>query len=100
MTTIIPVTYPLDPDADLDFGFDWNEDDWLQVGETIVTSNWAADPATGITLHNESESDGITVVWLKEIVAGVTHRITNSIVTSSSPPRKDDRSFYVKGIER
>ena len=100
MATIIPVTYPLDPDADLDFGFDWGTDDWLQAGETVVTSTWVADPALGITLHDDSISGDTTIVWLKDIVAGVTHRVTNSIVTSSTPPRKDDRSFYVKGLER
>lgn len=100
MTTIIPTTYPLDPDADLDFGFDWGADDWLQTGESIATSAWVAEPAAGITLHDDSKGSGIATVWIKAIVAGVTHRITNSIVTSSTPPRKDDRSFYVKGIER
>jgi len=100
MATIIPTTYPLDPDADLDFGFDWGADDWLQASETIVASTWVADPAAGITLHNDSIVGGITTTWIKEIIAGVTHRITNSITTSSSPARKDDRSFYVKGIDR
>ena len=98
MTTLMPTIFLLDPNADLDFGFDWT--DWLATGETISVSAWALSPATGLSKHGESESDGVTLVWLKDIVAGVTHRVTNSITTSTTPPRKDDRSFYVKGIER
>ena len=96
MTTMISTVFLLDPDADLDFGFDWS--DWLADTETISTSTWTITPVVGITQHDDSKSTTVTLVWLKEIVAGVTHRVTNSIVTSDD--RKDDRSFYVKGIER
>lgn len=96
MATILPVVYPLTVGADLDYGFDWS--DWLQDGETIDQSTWTLDPASGLTKHDESESEGITVVWLKEIVADATYRIENEIVTNSSPPRTEKRSFYVKGV--
>jgi len=92
----MPTVFPLDPDADLDFGFDWS--DWLAIGETISSSSWTLTPATGLTQHTDAHSNTIATVWLKEVVAGATHRVTNSIVTSDG--RKDDRSFYVKGVER
>lgn len=96
MTTLIPTIFPLDPNAKLDFGFIWTN--WLATDETISTSTWAATPAIGITLYDDAEANGITVVWLKDIVKDVIHRITNSIVTSAG--REEDRSLYVKGIER
>jgi len=98
MTTIIPTTYILDPDADLDFGFDWS--DWLEDEETLVSSSWVVDPVLDIDTHDESYSDFISVIWLRNIVENALHKVTNSVVTSSTPPRKDDRSFYVRGIER
>jgi hypothetical protein len=92
----MPTVFPLDPNADLDFGFDWSN--WLATGETISDSSWTLIPATGLIQHTDTYSNTIATVWLKEIVAGATHRITNSITTSDA--RKEDRSFYVKGIER
>jgi len=45
-----------DPDAVLDYGFDWS--DWLADGETISTSTWTVE--TGIT--KDSDSNGAKII--------------------------------------
>ena len=87
-------TYPKDPDAKLDFGFDWSE--WLDRGETINTSDWSVPE--GITEVSDSKTDTVTTVWLSGGVEGQEYTITNSIITTGS--REDDRSFKVKIINR
>ena len=54
-----------DPDADLDYGFDWTA--WLGATDTITESTWLVPSASGLTAHSPSIStDGkVTSVWLK-----------------------------------
>ena len=87
-------TYLKDPDAVLDFGFDWS--DWLADGETISTSEWTVE--AGITKDSDSKTTTVTTIWLSGGSAGTTYNLTNHIVTSGG--REDDRSFRVKIIER
>ena len=88
------LTKTKDPDAVLDYGFDWS--DWLASGETISTSAWVVD--TGITADSDSNTTTITTVWLSGGTAGKVYRITNSITTSAG--REDDRSLLIKVQER
>lgn len=110
MTTFPQVRKPhyvKDPDARLDFGFDYNDpaavDDkgkvvgpWLAEGETIDTSTWLV-PA-GLTSDDDSHTTTTTTVWLLGGTAGSTYTVTNRITTSSG--RIDDRSFLVKITDR
>lgn len=83
-----------DPDAVLDYGFDWNDTNapggpWLAPDEVIETSTWTVPD--GITASNENHDDGSTLVWLSGGEAGITYRISNRITTSAG--RTDERSF-------
>ena len=58
-----------DPDAKLDYPFDWRaktnghgESDWLAPNETIVSYEITVDE--GITLVSSSESNGAVVAWI------------------------------------
>lgn len=81
-----------DPSAILDYGFDWS--DWLQTGETIVTSTWSnPDSITVVTSSNLPES---TVIFVSGGTAGKFYRLTNRIVTSNSPARTDERTLLIE----
>ena len=86
--------YLKDPDAVLDYGFDWS--DWLADGETISTSTWTIP--TGLTEDSETETTTATKVWLSGGTAGTDYTITNKIVTSDS--RTDERSMTIRVQER
>ena len=59
-----------DPNADLDYGFDWTA--WLGATDTITESTWVVPSGSGLTTHSPSIStDGkVTAVWLKSGNAG------------------------------
>lgn len=83
-------TYLLDPDARLDFTFDWT--DWLATGETITAHTVTA--TTGVTIDGApTESSGIVTVWLKDGVLGERAQVTCHITTSAG--RRTDRTFDV-----
>lgn len=83
-----------DPDAKLDFGFDWSS--WLATGETITASAWTVP--TGITEESKSFSSTATLIWLSGGTAGASYTLQNQITTSAS--RIDERSFVVMVAER
>jgi hypothetical protein len=87
-------TYDKDPDAVLDYGFDWS--DWLESAETIATSTWTV-PA-GITKDSDTKDNTTTTIWLSGGTEGASYKITNHIVTSEG--REDDRSHVIHMIER
>ena len=76
--------------ADLDYGFRWEP--WLAPDETITTSTWAVSPA-GVKLTSPQISGGVTSVFATGGVEGTTYLITNTIITSSVPPRTDARTL-------
>ena len=82
-----------DPDAILDYGFDWSE--WLGT-DTITASSWAV-PA-GLTEVADGNSTTTTVVWLSGGTAGASYTCTNTITTSEG--RTDERSLVVMVRER
>jgi hypothetical protein len=83
-----------DPSARLEWLFDWS--DWLQDGETIVTSSVTAD--SGITVDTVSHGDSSAVAWLSGGTAGTSYRVTNHITTSET--RADERSINVRVMDR
>ena len=89
-------TYIHDPDAVLDYGFDWTTDDWLDDGETIATSTWTVP--TGITKVDQSNTGTITAIWISGGTDGQFYRVINHIVTSEG--REDDRSFFLRVKDR
>ena len=86
-------TYIKDPDAVLDYGFDWSE--WLGT-DTIATSTWAAD--TGITIDSETETTTTTTVWLSGGTIDAEYEILNEIVTAGG--RTENRTLTIKIADR
>jgi hypothetical protein len=78
-----------DPDAVLDYGFDWS--DWLD-GDTISTSSWTIAPAT-LTKKSDSLTTTTTTIWLSGGTVDVVYTVTNRIVTAGG--RTEDRSFEI-----
>ncbi len=87
-------TYTKDPDAVLDYGFDWS--DWLATAETISTSTWTVE--SGITAGSSAKTDTKTSQWLSGGTAGTTYEITNKIITSQS--RTDERTLNIRVEQR
>jgi len=83
-----------DPDAVLDYAFDWS--DWLGSGETIETVTITV--SSGITKDSDTESDGVVIIWLSGGTAGTSYTVACKIVTSSS--RTDERSITIMVINR
>lgn len=89
-----------DPDAILDFHFDWT--DWLVNGDTILTSQIIA--SAGITVGDgvlapvPSFTTTNTTYWLAGGTAGKPYTITNRITTSQG--RTDDRTMTIRIQDR
>ena len=83
-----------DPEGVLDYSFDWNTN-WLN-GDTISASTWTV-PA-GITKDSDSDSGGVTTIWLSGGTAGNTYTITNRIVTAAG--RTEERSVIINVKQR
>ena len=82
------------PGADLDYGFDWTEEGYLEAGETIASQAWVV-PA-GLTTSNPAITGSATVTStkIKGGDYGRDYLCINSIVTSSG--RGDSRSLMLR----
>ena len=98
-------TYIKDPDAILDYKFDWKaktnlsgNTDWLESGETI--SSFTITAASGLTVGSSALSDTNTSVtaWLSGGTDGTTYELACKIVTSLS--RTDERTISIQVEER
>jgi len=88
-------SYTMDPNAILDFAFDWS--DWLATSETISTRT--VTTSSGITESStDTESSGVVTVWLSSPTVEQTHSVACKIITNAG--RTDERTIYIKGIER
>ncbi|HEX5198980.1 MAG TPA: hypothetical protein VFW27_03485 [Actinoplanes sp.] len=87
-----------DPDADLDYGFDWSP--WLADGESLSASSWSVTYGTAseITLHDDTFDDTSTTVWVDGGTRSKDYKITNHITTSAG--RADDRTHTLKVRDR
>ena len=92
---MVETTFVKDPDAVLDYAFDWDEK-WLQTGETISVHTITVE--TGLTKDSDSESDGIVTVWLSGGTAGQQYEVACRITTSLG--RTDERSVSINCLER
>lgn len=83
-----------DPDAVLDYPFDWSV---YLGGDTIATSQFIAD--SGIMVESDAILDpSNTVVWLSGGTKGKRYAITNHVLTTGG--REDDWTIYVLVKER
>lgn len=112
MATLKPTTYVVDskgdyviekdPDATLDYAFDWTQ--WLALnpGDSIAGVEFIADPS--LTVESQAFDANTATVWLSGGVAptGAPNklRVTCRITTTNSPPRIDDRSVFLRIVQR
>lgn len=96
-------TFDHDPNAVLDYRWNWNCDGcpWLAEGETI-TAFTITEPA-GITnidagAHPNSELDGIVTGWFTGGTVGRRYQIINHITTSAG--RQEDRTIELHVVQR
>jgi hypothetical protein len=101
----MPSAFLKDPDAVLDYKFDWaastngsGDSDWLASGETISSHTITKD--SGITVDSSAETDTNTsvTVWLSGGTAGVDYEVACKIVTSDN--RTDERTIEIRVQER
>lgn len=78
-----------DPNAVLDYGFDYSR--WLPSGDTITASTWTPD--TGITVNSSSFTSTATTVWLAGGTAGTSYKVVNHITTQQG--RQDDQTLEI-----
>jgi hypothetical protein len=86
--------YIKDPDATLDFAFDWS--DWLADSETISTYTITAQ--TGLTKTLDSQANGIVTVWVSGGTAGNWYSLACKIVTNAN--RTDERTMRIQVQDR
>lgn len=84
-----------DPDAELDFAFDWSA--WLGDGEGIASYTITA---TGMTVDSDSESGGVVTVWVSGGAAGADATVACRVVTDNVPPRTDERTATIRIRQR
>ena len=85
-----------DPDAVLDYGFDWATAGWLPSGDIIAASAWTVP--TDLTIIAQTHDDTTTTVWLSGGQVDQIYTVTNHITTNNG--RQDDRSLIIRCIER
>lgn len=83
-----------DPNATLDYGFDWSE--WLATGDTISSSDWTV-PA-GLTEVSASNTTTTATVFLSGGTAGSSYDVVNRITTANG--RTDDRTITIRVVSR
>jgi hypothetical protein len=86
--------FPKDPDARLDYQWDWSE--WLAEGETITDA--VITVPDGITLDEQIDADTTVTAWLIGGTDEEGYKLTCHIETSAG--REDDRSIYINVRER
>lgn len=88
-------TYDKDPDAILDYGWDWT--DWLDEGDSIDTV--VVTVPAGLTLvGNASHADGIVTAWISGGVIDKSYVIGCKITTVAN--RVDERSIQLNVVNR
>jgi hypothetical protein len=81
--------YVKDPDAVLDYQFDWSR--WLQPAETISAHTATV---TGATRDSSAHSDTSVTVWVSGGTAGTTATVACRITTSAN--RVDERTVALQ----
>jgi hypothetical protein len=82
-------TFIKDPNAVLDYQWDWSL--WLHAAETI--SSVTVTPAPGIVVDSHSNTNSTVTVWLSGGTDGNGYSVVCSITTNQG--RTDDRTIYI-----
>lgn len=83
-----------DPDAVLDWRWDWSQ--WLSDGESITVSTMLV--SAGIVLDSSGFSPTSTTAWLSGGTQGTTYSVTNQVETSAG--RKDNWTITIRVQQR
>ncbi|MFF8831371.1 hypothetical protein [Streptomyces sp. NPDC015131] len=83
-----------DPDATLDWVFDWSQ--WLGASESITSSTMTV--SAGITKASEAFSASTATVWLSGGTVGQVYSVSNKITTNQG--RTDERSITIRVTQR
>ena len=101
----MPSIFLKDPDATLDYKFDWKAEtngngdtDWLDSDETISDKTVTVDDGITRESYALADTDTSVVVWLSGGTAGVDYEVACKIVTSAS--RTDERTMKIQVRER
>ena len=86
-----------DPDSTLDYTADFST--YLTAITDTIASASVIVP-TGITLDSSTNTTTSVTAWLSGGTAGTEYKITYRITTASVPARIDDRSIYVRVVEK
>ena len=88
----------IDPDAKLDFSFDWS--DWLDSGILITgTPTWTVFP-TGPTISDESNTTTVTTAFLSGATLGVVYLLTCQIATNAAVAQTPPRTKAIRCEQR
>lgn len=88
-------TWTKDPQAVLDWAFDWSN--WLASGETITgTPVVTVDP--GLTKDSQSNTGTVVTVWLSGGTLGITYKVACRITTNQG--RTDERTIGIRLTDR
>lgn len=88
MTTTIPTMPAKDPNANLDYMFDWTE--WLG-SDSIVSATVTASP--GISIGTTVVTTTGILVWVSGGTTGISYSVTCEITTLAT--RIDERSMTI-----
>jgi len=85
-----------DPDATLDFGFDWTE--WLSEGELISSASVTISASSLTKLSESFTSTGSVIVWVSGGTSGSRYSLTCQITSSDN--RIDQRTMKIDVQDR
>lgn len=86
--------YIKDPDANLDYPFDWS--DWLPSGDTISSVTWVV--SSGLIQGTTSNTATSATIWLSGGTSGNAYSVTCRITTSQG--RIEDRTITIRVSQR
>ncbi len=89
----MPQSFRKDPDAVLDYEWDWSS--WL-AGDTIAS--FTVTVPTGLTLDSSSATASAVTAWLSGGEDAASYPVTCHVVTAAG--REDDRTITVFVQER
>ncbi len=85
------------PGADLDYGFNWRTNGYLESGEAVTISTWAISPAGTLTREQIINAE-ISSVFVAGLRLNTDYQLTNTITTSEG--RTDSRSIQLSCVKR
>jgi len=93
---MVEKSFTKDPNAVLEYAFDWFSKLWLQSEELIASYEVTVE--TGLVKDRDNEHDGVVTVWLSGGTVG-THYIVSCKITTDLG-RTDERSIEINCYER